>query len=455
MNIKKLINTLDYESNPAFLQGKQLEKHHGYSFFFAHARKKDHCNLKGVYALLDSSNKLSSSSLTPVVYVCQADNETEAGKIHKKVWNQNIVPFLIVVTPKKIRLYSGFEYDHRKSDEERVLAVAENANEVLDRLSALKSESIDSGNIWKQEQIPVSVEGRVDRHLLEDLKKLSEVLTGNEYNLPIEYAHSLIGKYIYLKYLRDRDILSDKQFKKLETNHKRMRRFEPAEQKRVRNNFNQMRQFKPRRRKRINENFRKFQKLPSDRKQHFRQRFAPELMKRRRQQRPENLENRGHFNQEPSQFRNIPERKPGNNSDLFKHQKPERSRRPEGKTNDFRQRKPNKSQNNFDEQRRPRTRWREINNYRKKIGPSENYKDLKGGHKRIRRKPGSSSGEERAIRPDRESRNDQKHQAREKRHRERPDNRFRPDTKNTDRKHRPQNFSGSSRPIKRGLNTAF
>ena len=38
-------------------------------------------NLKGVYALLDSPNKLSSSSLTPVVYVCEADNEAQAEKI--------------------------------------------------------------------------------------------------------------------------------------------------------------------------------------------------------------------------------------------------------------------------------------------------------------------------------------------------------------------------------------
>ena len=193
-----------------------MREHHGYSFFFAQAEKEDHCNLKGVYALLDSPDKLSGSSLTPVVYVCEADNETEAGKIHKRVWNQNIVPFLIIVTPRNIRLYSGFEYSHKQSDEERVLEVAKSATEILSKLSALKAESIDSGDIWKQR--PISVEGRVDRHLLVDLKKLSEVLTGLEYKLPVEHAHTLIGKYIYLKYLRDRDILSDERFKKAKIN---------------------------------------------------------------------------------------------------------------------------------------------------------------------------------------------------------------------------------------------
>jgi len=210
MNSTQLIKKLGYSDSSAFLQGEQFKEHHGYSFFFTQAEKQDHCNLKGVYTLLDSPDKLSSSSLTPVVYVCEAANEAEAAEIHRRVWNQNIVPFLIVVTPKNIRFYSGFEYDSKKSDEDRVLEVAKNANEVLDSLSELKSESIDSGDIWKQ--WPISVEGRVDRRLLKDLKSLSEVLTGNKYNLPIEHAHTLIGKYIYLKYLRDRDILSDKRF---------------------------------------------------------------------------------------------------------------------------------------------------------------------------------------------------------------------------------------------------
>jgi len=217
MNSHELIEQLGYSDNPSFLHGKQLQKHPGYSFLFTQAQKKDDCkskgcNLRGVYTLLDSPDKLSSSSLTPVVYVCEADNEAKAEEIHKKVWNQNIVPFLIVVTPKNIRLYSGFEYGQKKNnDEGRTLEVARNANEVLDKLSALKSESIDSGDIWRQR--PISVEGRVDRHLLEDLKKLSKVLTDENkgYKLPIEHAHTLIGKYIYLKYLRDRGILSDKR----------------------------------------------------------------------------------------------------------------------------------------------------------------------------------------------------------------------------------------------------
>ena len=219
MNSRQLIEKLGYVNNPAFLQGERLKEHHGYSFFFAQAEKaekEERCNLKGVYTLIYSPDKLSSSSLTPVVYVCEANNEAKARKIHQRVWNQNIVPFLIVITPKNIRFFSGFEYDSKKSDDQRLLNTANNVSDFLERFSEFKANSIDSGDIWKQR--PISVEGRVDRHLLANLETLSEVLTGNEYNLPIEHAHTLIGKYIYLKYLRDRGILSDEQFENAEIN---------------------------------------------------------------------------------------------------------------------------------------------------------------------------------------------------------------------------------------------
>jgi type I restriction-modification system DNA methylase subunit len=211
MDSQQVIEKLGYSNSPAFLQGERLREHHGYSFVFTQAERKDRCNLKGVYTLAPPEESVSNRSLTPVVYVCEADSEAEAKEIHRRVWNQNVVPFLIVVTPKNIRLYSGFEYDRDQSDEERVLEIAESANEILGKLSALTSERIDSEDIW--EWRPLSVEGRVDRHLLADLKRLSEVLTDKtkDYRLPPEHAHTLIGKYIYLKYLRDRDILSNRR----------------------------------------------------------------------------------------------------------------------------------------------------------------------------------------------------------------------------------------------------
>jgi type I restriction-modification system DNA methylase subunit len=209
MDCQELILQLGYKGNPAFLQGERLKEHLGYSFFFTQAQQEDRCKLRGVYVLDGPVDQSVKSSITPVVYVCEADNENEASIIHRRVWNQNIVPYLIIITPKNIRLYSGFQYDDQNKDDDRAMAVIKNAKEILDRLSAFTSSVIDSGEIWERQKI--STEKRVDRRLLANLDKLSKVLADEEPKLPIEETHSLIGKYIYLKYLRDRDILSDKR----------------------------------------------------------------------------------------------------------------------------------------------------------------------------------------------------------------------------------------------------
>ena len=208
MDCQQLINRLGYRDNPAFLQGKRLSQHPGYSFFFSQAENMEEgATFHGVYSLINTFEAgISSSTITPVVYVFEAQNEHQASKIHKKVWCQNTVPYVVVTTPNNIRLYPGFEYDNQKSEKERALAVTEDANEILDILSA---KAIDSGSIWKKQE--VSTEQRVDRHLLANLKKLSKILTGEGYELRPSDAHTLIGKYIYLKYLRDRGILSDER----------------------------------------------------------------------------------------------------------------------------------------------------------------------------------------------------------------------------------------------------
>ena len=113
MDCREVIEKLGYSDNPAFLQDERLGEHYGYSYFFSLAQKEDHCNLKGVYTLLGPSENSDTTLLTPVVYVCEATNEDQASKIHMRVWNQNIVPFLLVITPQNIRLYSGFDYNDK------------------------------------------------------------------------------------------------------------------------------------------------------------------------------------------------------------------------------------------------------------------------------------------------------------------------------------------------------
>ena len=197
-----LIDFLGYKHSSAFLQGDSLNQHPGYSYVFRRAQQD--CGLQGVYTLRDQS----SDSLVPLVYICDAEDETQAQQIHKKVWNQNTVPFLFVVTPRSIRLYSGFRYEKPNDlNSEQVLAkLLDVTLKTLEELSSFKADAIDQGQIWQQWGSEVTPETRVDWALLEQLKQLSEWLQNHGLDIPT--AHALIGKYVYLYYLKDRGILS-------------------------------------------------------------------------------------------------------------------------------------------------------------------------------------------------------------------------------------------------------
>jgi len=83
---------------------------------FAHVFRKaiDNCSLRGAYLLADSATGARNAP-TPVVYVAEAVTDDAASKIHRLVWNQGVVPFLIVRTPLGVRVYSGFAYSQDKN----------------------------------------------------------------------------------------------------------------------------------------------------------------------------------------------------------------------------------------------------------------------------------------------------------------------------------------------------
>ncbi|MCA9038391.1 MAG: SAM-dependent DNA methyltransferase, partial [Planctomycetaceae bacterium] len=160
--------------------------------------------LDGVYLLSDDNQATS----VPVVYVISAESDAIARRVHQFVWNQNQVPFLILESPSTVRLYSGFSYNN-EADAPLVSAARDSA-EVLSRLEAFRAAAIDDGSTWKQWAHSVKPQDRVDESLLRDLATLDKRLQNIE-GMSREASHGLIGRYVYLNYLRDRDILSDKK----------------------------------------------------------------------------------------------------------------------------------------------------------------------------------------------------------------------------------------------------
>lgn len=206
MLISELLSELGYADSPFYLKkGTRLFSNAQNIGHIFRAAAKPECGLQGVYLLSDRD--APSSPQTPVVYVCKAKTEAEADKIHRLVWNQDIAPFLIVLTPKGIKFYSGFEYSNSGDGHLTSLLAF---NQAIAKIKEFHADEINSGRFWKGWSNRLRPERRVNRRLLDNLKSLDNYLQ-NYFDLSRNTSHALIGKYVYLHYLRDRDILSDRK----------------------------------------------------------------------------------------------------------------------------------------------------------------------------------------------------------------------------------------------------
>jgi hypothetical protein len=211
MDLNDILNALQYSNSPNFLAGTALGSDRDFGHIFRKAQAE--CKLQGVYALNGSSYDRSLGNV-PVVYVCEADSEGEAREIHRKVWNQNAVPFLLVISRAWIRLYPGFRYDREASSDpmQGALEILEDFNQIAIRLKSLRADSVDSGLVWREMGSAVTPDKRVDWQLLANLRELNDWLRKDGVR-DRTLAHSMIGKFVYIHYLRQRQILSNTRFK--------------------------------------------------------------------------------------------------------------------------------------------------------------------------------------------------------------------------------------------------
>lgn len=145
----------------------------------------------------------------PAVFVAYATNEEQAREIHKRLWNLGDCPFVLIVLPGAVRVYTGFNYNPDNPKRTIIVSAPDTLSDDLPpSLLPFHADAIDSGDIWRLQAKYLGSDTRVDYRLLANLKELSRLLQ-DRYDLVREVAHALIGKYIYFRYLRDRNILDD------------------------------------------------------------------------------------------------------------------------------------------------------------------------------------------------------------------------------------------------------
>lgn len=209
MELSKILDRLGYVDSPHFLRRGTAELRTAPEFghVFRKAIEKP-CQLEGVYTLRRDP-KEQQAPLVPVMYVCRANSEQAARTVHKLVWNQDVAPFVLVYSPENVRFYSGFRCQPKRTEslQQGVLRVLSSFNEVAELAESIGADAINSGKIWREWGSQVTPETRVDWKLLDSLKKLDLWLRKHG-GLSKDVSHGLIGKYVYLHYLKDRNILS-------------------------------------------------------------------------------------------------------------------------------------------------------------------------------------------------------------------------------------------------------
>jgi hypothetical protein len=212
-----LIDALGYSQSPNFLGIDRwhvaVEHAHGLRHLGAvYSGDRGMGRFHGVY-MLGVSRGAGRSATTPAVLVFAAPDERAADEIHRVAWNQGTTPFVIVHTPAGVRVYSGFDYepadpDHGQTSQGGVLEACVAFHQVADRLEAFRARSIDDGTIWARWGKRVDASKRVDVRLLAELRRLGDWLV-KKAELEPSVAHALIGRFVYLRYLRERGLLSD------------------------------------------------------------------------------------------------------------------------------------------------------------------------------------------------------------------------------------------------------
>lgn len=183
-------------------------------------RDAQRANVRGTYFIRTIGKDAEERRDRPAVYVAEATTPDEARKIHRLLWNQGTTPFLLVSLPGQVRVYTPFAFDEANEQVGQVEAPIDTGlglGFVAERLRFLRADSIDSGEIWRTKGSYLTRENRVDRRLIKTLRVLSDQLV-SEQHLEREVAHALLGRFIYLHYLRERDILSNEWLDSIDIN---------------------------------------------------------------------------------------------------------------------------------------------------------------------------------------------------------------------------------------------
>ena len=152
----------------------------------------------------------------PVIVFATTDSKKQQEKF-QQIWNMARPPLLFLASPGELAVYNlnrgpaRDQADWQGTLGERQLEVAGTIAEVSKRLQGFRREQIETGRLFEDKRF--GEDERADKTLIADLRFIRNALLDT--GLETQYAHSLIGRSIFIRYLEDRGILKGSYFRKV------------------------------------------------------------------------------------------------------------------------------------------------------------------------------------------------------------------------------------------------
>jgi hypothetical protein len=170
------------------------------------------------------AEKLFFVDQNPVIVFARADTTDLVllRKLYNRIWCMARPQLLFLARPGELSVYDlskpPIAADESIDAQERQISeTVRTAAEVQTRLAAFRREEIETGRLFEMPSLKGGT-SRADRALIRDLRIVRQQLLNK--GLEAKYAHSLIGRSIFIRYLEDRSILLPEYFENVARGNK-------------------------------------------------------------------------------------------------------------------------------------------------------------------------------------------------------------------------------------------
>lgn len=172
--------------------------------------------LRGDYRHVFCPDKVFYVGRSPAAYLKTVSDfsEQELRAWQRFLWNQAVVPWLIVRSETKLRVYSADATPLQDGSEENIKSILEVVGDALE-LDKLLAE-IETGTIYRQESVKSDRSKSVDKYLLRNLQatagRIAETQHEGSNKTNLAFAHNLLTRLLFACYLVERGMIKGEHF---------------------------------------------------------------------------------------------------------------------------------------------------------------------------------------------------------------------------------------------------